>query len=259
MAELDATAAQPQHDDWRASLLARRPVVDVRRVEQMGSVADLVFDPHGRQLTGLLLQRPGPEVALVEVARRALGGAFGLTYVPIEQVIALAGDAVTMDSSRASWAHDEPAAPLPRLSKVTGFAVVTIRGQRLGRLVDLLLDADGRRITGYLVEPGGRGVAPQRMADAWSRLVALLDESGPHASATQVPPAGESPPAEHVVPAKMDVRVGRNLVIVADPAPPGAGASSDEWTASQNEGAQESSAARWEPWEADAPTEQMRN
>lgn len=260
MADRDAISAPARLSGWRAGLLAHRPVVDVRHVEQMGDVADLVFDPHGRQLVGLLLQRAGAEGTVVEMARRALGSALGLRFVPVEQVIALSGDVVTVDSARVPSAPIDPAAPLPRLSKVVGFAVVTTRGQRLGRLVDLLLDGGGRHIQGYLVEPGGRGVAPQRTAGVWTRLVATPDEPAQHEAAEVEPPAGAPRPAELVVvPTTLDVRVGRNLVIVADVAGQDTATAEDEWTASPDDPTRASSAPRWELWEADAPTEQMRN
>jgi sporulation protein YlmC with PRC-barrel domain len=270
MADRDTISAPARLSGWRAALLAHRPVVDVRNVEQMGDVADLVFDPHSRQLVGLLLQRAGAEGTVVEMARRALGSAWGLRFVPIERVIALSGDVVTVDPTHAPTAPFDPAAHQPRLSKVAGFAVVTTRGQRLGRLVDLLLDDGGRHIQGYLVEPGGRGVAPQRTASVWTRVMATQDEPAQDEpaqdepaqddTAEAEPPAGAPRPAElMVVPATLDVRVGRNLVIIADTASQGTTTSGDEWTASPGNPAHASSAPRWEPWEADAPTEQMRN
>ncbi len=274
MANRDAKTSQTQPDSWRATLLARRPVVDVRRVEQMGSVADLVFDPHGRELVGLLLQRAGPEGTVIEMARRALGGALGLTFVSMEQVIAVGGDVVTVDPSRGSADSAEPAAPLPRLSKVAGFAVVTTRGQRLGRLADLLLDGEGRRIQGYLVARGGRGVTPLRMNEIWTRPTPTRDEAaqpeqltpdehaqGEHAEVE--PPAGAAPADDLVlVPATLDVRIGRDLVVIAEAAP-AAGqrptADGEARAIGPDDTTEQSATPQWEPWEADAPTEQMRN
>jgi sporulation protein YlmC with PRC-barrel domain len=261
MADRDVNTPPVRPDGWRATLLAHRPVVDVSRVEQMGAVADLVFDPHRRQLVGLLLQRPGPEGTIVEMARRALGSALGLTFVSMEQVIALHGDVVTVDLSRGA---PESAAPLPRLSKVVGFAVVTTRGQRLGRLVDLLLDSEGRRIQSYLVARGGHGVMPQRMNHLWTRPAAAPDAPTQDEHAEVEPPAGGAPPPDDlvVVPATLDVRIGRDMVVIAEAAPTGAQRPAldlDTQVVSPDEPTQQSTAPRWEPWEADAPTEQMRN
>jgi sporulation protein YlmC with PRC-barrel domain len=264
----DSTASsKPQQQKhlsvWRASQMAHRPVVDVQHVEQIGEVADLVFDPSSRQVLGLLIQRAGTEGSMVGMARRALGGALGLTFIPVARAVALTGDVVTVAPSQGAEPEAEPAQALPRLSKIQGFAVISIGGQRLGGFVDLLLDREGRRILGYLVEPGGRGAGRDRTMDAWAKPAAAeAPPAAPEAGVVE-PPAGPaaSAPELVMVPATLDVRVGRHLIIVAT-TPAGqtaAGADTGEQAVTPDEPTQPYTASEWHHWEADVPTEQMRH
>src|SRR5215470_1201949 len=82
---------------WRAALLARRPVVDVYRVEHMGVVEDLVFDPQRSQVVGLIIRPTGDDGSVLGAARRAFGMANGLRYVEAAKVVALKDDVVTVD------------------------------------------------------------------------------------------------------------------------------------------------------------------
>src|SRR5579859_4159328 len=108
MIEPQGTAERDRTEGWRAQLLAHRPIVDVRQVAQMGTVADIVFDPMASQIAGILVQPARPEAALLGMARRAFGGALGLTFVPVERVIALNGDVVTVDLGEGFAARQGP-------------------------------------------------------------------------------------------------------------------------------------------------------
>jgi sporulation protein YlmC with PRC-barrel domain len=274
----------PGTKTWRASQLAHRPVVDVQCVEQIGDVVDLVFDPQNCHLAGLLVQRTGPEGSIAELTRRALGRVLGLVFVPVEQVLALDAEVVTLDPARPIAGQRERTSQLPRLSKVLGFAVVTLRGQRLGRLVDLLLGDEGRRLAGYLVEPGGQGAAarrgPERMI--WLATHATTHTTDGGSTTALAAPAGplpeigtveqpigatqlvDSPVPLLVIAASPNVRVGRNLVVVARDgdssahrlhastfAPPA-------WLKAVDQPTEEAGQPAWYHGAADTPTQQMR-
>jgi len=166
---------------WLASRLIHRPVVHARLVAQTGDVVDVVFSPESRQVVGLLVGSAGAESGILDLLRRILGVDFGLTFVPVERVLALNGDAVMVDTEAGHGAEFiRPFPPiairhLPRLRASFGFPVLTMQGQQLGRFADLQLDAQGRSVAGYVVarEPSipstpssGRAPTPRPQATA---------------------------------------------------------------------------------------------
>jgi sporulation protein YlmC with PRC-barrel domain len=206
---------------WFISQLWRRPVVDVRAIERLGQVADIVFDAATRRILGVRIERETQEHPIVEAARRALAGAIGGTYISAARIIALHEDVVTVDLERTP-AGGERLEGYPHLSHVQGFAVLTLGGKRLGRLVDIRVNDDGRRILSYLVQPGGHGVArsdvslrPRRLY-AWHQALANIDEGNSPTAARE--PGAISEQSAVVIPATHEVRVGRDLIIVVDPA-----------------------------------------
>lgn len=208
--------ALPTTDGWRATYLAHQPVVDVNGGESLGEVADLVFDPTTSTIAGLLVSANGRNGSLLEAARRAFGGSIGLTYIALDHIIALNSDVVTIDQGENQ--STAPRDPLPRLSAVLKFDVITIRGKRLGQLEDLLLDPDGRRIVGYLV---AQPVAPARASDE-ATPASPQPEAGDLPETVRVEPATtlaspSAPSTPHfiVVASDQGVRVGRDLIIVA--------------------------------------------
>lgn len=220
----DAAIPPPEPESaagWYISQLWRRPVVDVRAIERLGQVADIVFDAASRRILGVRIERESQEHPVVEAARRALAGAIGATYISSARIIALHEDVVTVDLQRTS-AADERLEAYPHLSHVQGFAVLTLAGKRLGRLMDIQVDEEGRRILSYLVQPGGHGVArsgtslrPRRLY-AWHQALANMDAAlGPTAVHD---PDASSEQGAIIIPATHDVRVGRDLIIAVDPA-----------------------------------------
>lgn len=258
------TIAAGRMDGWRARLLAQRPVVNVWAGQEMGRVADIVFDPELRQVSGLLLDSAGRGRALGDLARRAFGGTLGLTYIELERIIALNADVVTVDLQAAVSGSGRARLPRPRLGAVLGFSVVTILGQRLGRLADLLLDAEGRRILAYLVEseagPNGGDQARRQVATATrSHDLEWPEVTAPDTSTA--PEVGEV--TSRTVPASQDVRVGRDLIIVASGS--GAGAADDSASGEPQivhlpgvagGTGDDADAPTRQRWESDAPTEQ---
>jgi len=202
---------------WLASRLIHRPVVHARVVARTGDVVDVVFSPESRQVLGLLVGTAGAESGILDLLRRILGVDFGLTFVPVERVLALNGDAVMVDTEVGHGAEFvRPFPPiairhLPRLRASFGFPVLTMQGQQLGRFADLQLDPEGRSVTGYVVarelvaQPASPDVAP------------------PHATQPGAPPLAPAPvaqpapaPAAFVVPTRFRVRFGRGLIVVGE-------------------------------------------
>lgn len=265
---VDDPNARPVHpgsaDGWRATLLAHRPVVNVRLGEEIGHVADIVFDPETRQVSGLLLEPSGRERAVSEMARRVLGGTFGLTYVDRERVISLNADVVTADLEAAPPSSDRAAVQRTRLSAVLGFAVVTMRGRKLGQLADLLLDHAGRHILAYLVEPdagAGSGNHIRARGIISTRAPTLERPEAPAAGTPQATTPG--PAASLTIPASREVRFGRDLIIVAGNAGAGApdgGPSGARHTAAMPDdaapGGDVPDASTHHHEQADTPTEQ---
>lgn len=211
-----APASQPRAAgraaSWPASRLLRRPVVHVRVVAQVGEVVDVVFSPERRQLVGLLIGSAGAEGGLLETLRRVLGMDLGLRFVPIQRVLALSGDVVMIDMEPG----EQPILPdrrhLPRLRLACGYAVITMQGQRLGRLADLQLDAEGRRLAGYVVE---RVSASQAAAPAVLAMGAPTNTTAP----PPVPgPAPVSTPnsSRFMIPARLRVRFGHRLIVAGE-------------------------------------------
>src|SRR5260221_5902150 len=112
------TAAQvhdaPQDDGWYASSLWHRPVVNVRTVDQLGEVADIIFDAESRQIVGLLVQAERRQGTMLEAAHRALAGATRFTAVDSAPVIPLGDEIVTLDPELAAPSTPRPLdAPTP--------------------------------------------------------------------------------------------------------------------------------------------------
>jgi sporulation protein YlmC with PRC-barrel domain len=210
---------------WQASRLIHRPVVHARLVARAGEVVDVVFSAEGRQVVGLLVGSAGAESGLLELLRRLLGGDFGLTFVPVERVLALAGDVVMVDTDAAHGGEllralmPIPIRHLPRLRTSSDFAVLTMQGQRLGRFADLLLDATGRRIMGYVVMPDPLAPVPP-VAPAPPNTVPAPHVQGVSVAAPPPPSVAAQQPVPaaqpFVIPARFRVRFGRGIVVVGE-------------------------------------------
>lgn len=227
--------------DWRASLLLHRQVINTRTVEVIGSVVDVVFRPDTCRLAAIALVGPEEERAVSSVARRMLGGnPRNLVYIPVERIVALNDDVVTVDYDLAHPPAGGPFARLPHLSQIDHLPVVTLHGMRLGKMVDVLLDYRGGTITGYLITPTRRGAAvtlrPDASFDLRQNDAGTLPSDvyegaqGPSTEESEEYPeeAGARPPslseplpsALRIIPASPRVRVGRALILVVEDVEP---------------------------------------
>jgi sporulation protein YlmC with PRC-barrel domain len=211
---------------WPASRLIHRPVVDVRQAAQVGAVVDIVFSAEARQLVGLLVGTSAAEGGFLELARRVLGSDVGLVFVPMERVIALSGDVVMISSeAHPSGEVARPLPPLslrtlPRVRRSLGFAVYTMQGQRLGILADLQVDAEGRRVKGYIVSRAAAPVpAPATLPGPQPAQGPVgAPAGGPQQAGLAVAPISPvAPPAElFMIPVRFRVRFGRGLIVVGE-------------------------------------------
>lgn len=214
----ESTESPNAAEGWRASTLLGRAVVHLERVEHIGEVADVVFDTQQRRVVGILIGPKGAEGPVMDALRRMVGGTFGLTYVAAEDIVALNGD-VVMIQPRPARRHGS--GRLPSLRSTQGLSVVTMYGRRLGHFADLLLDDEGRAITGYLLDAPARP-QPRQGAPA------------PNEDTKRSEPL--------IIPATAYLRVGRDLIALSERPLPADATPPDE------DGA----------YSPDAPTEELR-
>jgi uncharacterized protein YrrD len=106
-------------------------------------VRDLIFDPHGQRLLGLLVDEGG----WFHAAR----------VIPFEQVRSIGEDAVMVESlSAVVSARDIPgmAEVLSSDHKLIGTPLMTTEGEDLGTLADLYFDETSGAVTGYDMSGG---------------------------------------------------------------------------------------------------------
>ena len=198
-----------QRGEWRAQDVLGRPVVHAGRVEHVGSVEDVIFDPATRRLAGLVLAGAGTDGSLLERVRGAFGGPESQQLVEAGHILALNGDIVMVDALPTQGEHSTQLLHLPRISEARGLAVVSLGGQRIGRFVDLLLDREGRVVTGYLIDTSANGEADRPSRELHLPLPGVQRRS---ASDTEQQPDRQL----LVIPASTSVRVGRDLIAVGE-------------------------------------------
>jgi uncharacterized protein YrrD len=165
-----------------ATDLRERAVVDLGTGARIGCVDELVVDPAGRRIAGLIV-----------TSGRGLLGRGPRRTIPASALHALGGDAITVRVAAATDAAIESVADLPLLAHVVGRKVLTQSGHLLGTIEDVLVLPPEGQIVGYsLASPTAGGLA------------ALLD-------------AGRRD-ARRYVRADADLLVGRDVVVVPDDA-----------------------------------------
>jgi sporulation protein YlmC with PRC-barrel domain len=207
---------------WLASRLLNRQVVNVRTLEPVGRVADVLFDPESSRLTALAIVEAAAADGVQESVRRAFRVGRAQGRVGIEHIIALNGDVVMVDHDPARLASPRVAQER-RLTDVRDTAILTLHGMSLGSLSDVLLDHSGYTVTAYVVKPSRQAKAILWVLDVPSEP--SFEQSEPPA---QEPPVsgGESsdgvaisqPPAARLwaIPASPGVRFGDALIVVVD-------------------------------------------
>jgi len=130
----------------RASGLYGRALVDLDTAERIGSVDEIIVDPHGPGIAGFVVSCDG---SLVGTRKRMI--------VPMDTVHAIGPDALTVRT--VGYPDDQSAMldGLPRLSELTGRRMVSFGGRLLGEMADALVDEQDGRIIGYPLERTGVG------------------------------------------------------------------------------------------------------
>src|SRR5215218_5868558 len=118
--------------------LRGRAVLDLAAAEKVGVLNELVLDPSGRRVAGLIidvLQAPFRE-------RRQLSLASSVIH-------AVGPDAITIQRRSEDLLEPWQLASLPRVSHITGRKAVTQSGKLLGTIDDVLIDGHSGQILGY--------------------------------------------------------------------------------------------------------------
>jgi sporulation protein YlmC with PRC-barrel domain len=165
----------------RVKDLHGRAVIDLDSARKLGSVDEILLDPDGRRIAGLVLGEGGSP----------LGGQHH-TIVPASALHAIGEDAIAVRDPRELPPTADDLGALPRLSKLLGRKVVTQGGELLGSLEDVLFEGTSGRISGYLL---GTQRDPGNVIEGWFGR----DHSEPR-----------------YVRADTDVRIGEDLIVVPD-------------------------------------------
>lgn len=205
---------------WLASRLLRRQVVNVSTLEEVGRVGDVIFDPQHELVTGLSVQFDSQPQGFLANARRALGLSRETGVVGREHIVSLSGDVVMVSANpsrpSASLAH------MSHLKEVCELAILTTYGTCLGALADVLLDARGSAIAGYVVTPTplAESILPpleelERQPLSFTPRIAAPAEDGPGVD-TNAAPETLTPSASHlrVIPASSQVHFGDSLILL---------------------------------------------
>jgi len=133
---------QQKLEQLKWSDLKGRAVVDITNAKRVGSVDDLVLDPHTYQIVGLTFK----------------AGLFSATQtVPTAAIKGIGEDAVTLQLEVSPTDAPEAAtlSSLPTVSHVLGNGVVTEGGKHIGEISNVWLSLSPLIITGYEISKGG--------------------------------------------------------------------------------------------------------
>ena len=164
----------------RATTLRGRSLVDLDSATKLGQLDDLIIDPEGQRVAGLIVTQG-----------TALLGDRHERLLPAVAVHAVGPDALTVRAG-ADGAADAGLSGMPRLSAITGRKAVTHSGRLLGVIEDILIEPQDGRVVGYALSAHGPA----------GRLEGLF--------------AGRHTEPGAYIRADADVRVGQDLVVVAD-------------------------------------------
>lgn len=125
----------------KANLLIGKSIVHQATGEQLATVRDLVFEPSARRVAAILVNSGG----LFRDAQVIAWGAIA----SIGDVVMVTGDAPIQRASDTPEVSDE----LRQDVQLTGTAIVTEAGERIGTVGDLFIN-DAGEVVGYEVKQG---------------------------------------------------------------------------------------------------------
>lgn len=208
---------------WLVGSLVNRQVVNASTLEPVGRVNDVVFDPMTCQLVALkiqpaLLTETGPIAAI----RRAFGASRSGGYVGLEHILALNGDVVIVDAAPGR-SLSQHVGRMPHLFEVCELAVITLHGICLGSLADILVDAKGSSLVGYVVNPAKQAEDLMMPLDFVGSIVRTHSSVTTDASSgdglyvtNASPTVATSPSHLCFIPASPRVRIGDALILVVE-------------------------------------------
>jgi sporulation protein YlmC with PRC-barrel domain len=241
--ELHIPQVAPQYSQeqvWLASWLLNRQVVNASSLEPVGRVNDVVFDPMTRRVVALNIQSSVPlESGPVAAIRRMLGRPSVGRYVTLDHILSLNGDIVVVDAAPARLGTHR-VTRMPHLCQVCELAIITLHGICLGSLADVLIDAKGSELAGYVVNPTKQAEALMVPLDQIDLAPAARPASQPaepgdttetgsgagDAPDAQLPAANASPAIDpslshlRVIPASPRIRIGDALIMVYEEVEP---------------------------------------
>jgi sporulation protein YlmC with PRC-barrel domain len=204
---------------WLASRLLQRQVVNVASLAPLGRITDVVFDPINCQVAGVVIHQDHAPQGVSAVMGRIFRRNRDVGVVPLEHVVSLNGDVVTVNADPARLDMASAFEGMLSLNDVCELVILTTYGMSLGSLADMLLDYSGRAIVGYVVKPSEL---------AQSALPQITDLLGPDtvdgderdivdaAPRTLALPA----PRLRMIPASSRVRFGESLIVLVSEVEP---------------------------------------
>lgn len=241
--ELNIPQVAPRYSPeqvWLASWLLNRQVVNAASLEAAGRVSDVVFDPLTRQLVALNVQPSLPlEAGTRALLRRVLRRSGEGRYVMLNHILSLNGDIVVVDAAPAR-AASQRVARMPHLCQVCELAIITLHGICLGSLADVIVDAKGSELAGYVVNPTKQAEAlmmpldqvrlapdmhlvsqPQMPQDPDERDTTASDAPDAEPPAADVSQGIDSSLSHlRVIPASPRIRIGDSLIMVYEDVEP---------------------------------------
>ena len=207
---------------WLASHLLRRQVVNVSTLEEVGRVADVIFDPQRSLVTGLSVRYDAQPQGFLANVRRTVGLSRDTGVVAMEHIVALNGDVVMVSANPARPAAALALDHMSHLKEVCELAILTSYGTCLGALADVLLDTRGSAIAGYVVTPTAlaESILPpledleRPPLSLTPRVAARADDN--HDDHASEAPEASRPPASRlrVIPASSQIHFGDSLILL---------------------------------------------
>lgn len=205
---------------WLASQLLHRQVVNVTTLEEVGRVADVIFDPQHCLVTGLSVRFDTEPQGFLAGVRRTLGLSRETGVVGREHIVSLSGDVVMVSANPT-----RPPASLERMShlkEVCELAILTTYGTCLGALADVLLDVRGGSVSGYVVTPSAlaESILPpledmERQPLSFTPRIPAAADDGHDNNVTAAPQTPTAPASRlRVIPASSQIHFGDSLILL---------------------------------------------
>ncbi len=209
------TAPSRAEHPWLASRLLNRQIVSVARLDQVGRVADVIFDSSRSLLVGVTAQMSEPSQRFAARVGRMFGLNRTTGDIALEHIVALNGDVVMVDADPARSSSSHYLARMSHLNEVCELAILTTYGMCLGSLADVLLDERGADILGYVVKPTEVGESLLPTLENVQLPIIDSDESAEPHEVAPGSASADAPPSTRlrVLPASSRVHFGDSLVL----------------------------------------------